>query len=175
MAFSALPAAGVLVAIAIFAGVRLEGGDSRSSAAPPPLVRPAVRLDATSDAQARIMRGAARRLAGELSVASRCVAPGFEACAMPALRHAAMSGRTTTSLLHVVLGGVPDGNCRAYLFRLGAASTAAADQARWLLTNLQEDRRYLARQIALGAQMLGRAWRAASPAVCAPVATGPAA
>lgn len=175
MAFSVLRPAAVLLAVGVAAGVHFGTSSSPPKAAAPPVLQPRMGLDASSDAQARIMRHATRVRADELAVASRCKEPGFTECTAPALRHTAMSGRTTAVLLHVVVERIPAGDCRTYLFRIGAASDAAGDQARWLMANVAQGRRHIAGQIAIAAQMLEHAWRAARADVCAPKATGPAA
>jgi hypothetical protein len=175
VAFSVLRPAAVLLAVGVVAGVHFGGGSSPPKAAAPPVLQSRMGLDASSDAQARIMRRATRVRADELSVASRCKDQGFTECTAPALRHAAMSGRTTAVLLHVVVARIPAGECRNYLFRIGAASDAAGDQARWLMANIAANHRHVAGQIAMAAQMLEHAWRAARADVCAPKATGPAA
>ena len=175
MAVSVLRPAAVVLAVGLVAGLHFGSSSSPPKAASPPALQVRMGLDASSDAQARIMRRATRERADELSAASRCKEQGFTECTAPALRHAAMSGRTTAMLLHVVVARIPAGECRSYLFRIGAASDAAGDEARWLMANIAEHHRHVAGQIAIAAQMLEHAWRAARADVCAPKATGPAA
>lgn len=160
-------------------------GASAVSNAPIPLSmgRPGPRIDATTDAEARQMRSATRRLANELSAAARCDARRtphrFSRCVTPALRHAGIGGRTTAMLLRGVTAGVPTGRCRNYLFGLQAANDASADNARWLLPFLYaaqpgHHHRHMVSQLALNARMLLRALRAAPADTCSPAGHGPA-
>jgi hypothetical protein len=164
------PAAVLLAVGGIVVGVRLDSDASQRHPPMPAIAPPVAGLDATSLSEARIMRTATRRLAGDLSAGARCGAPRFAACAMRALRRAVIGGRTTAMLLRGVSARVPAGVCRSYLFGLGAANDAASDQARWLILNLYGNRRrrHTAAQIALAARMLDQAWRAARADVCSP-------
>jgi hypothetical protein len=174
----------VLVVLGLAVGVAPRGDGDPPAAAPPAISRPGGRIDATSDAEARQMRRATRRLGAELSARARCdprrPPARFAACVGPALRHGGIGGRTAALLLRGVLARVPAGRCRGYLFRLQAANNAAGDQARWLLPTLYEAgrrrrQRALAGQLALAGRMLRRAARASAPGVCSPGASGPAA
>jgi hypothetical protein len=132
------------------------------------------KVDATSDAEARRLRGATQSLAAELSAAARCGTGRFAACVAPALRHGGIGGRTTAMLAGVVMADVPLGPCRTYLFGLQAANAAAGDQARWLHPLLYgPDRRRhqheITRQVALAGGMLRRAARAGAGG-CTPAA-----
>ncbi len=139
------------------------------------LVQPRLRVDATSDAEARQMRRATLRLARELGAAARCdvarPAPEVERCVAPALQHVGVGGRGASILLGTVAATVPSGHCLTYLVGLAAANSAAGDNARWLLVNLyqyrsRERRRALVGQVTLAYGMLRRASRAAAPDVC---------
>jgi hypothetical protein len=161
-------------AIALAVGLDPHGG-----AAPP--VRSAeqsgtparVGLDAASDAQARRMRRVTQALGAELSAAAHCATA---ACAVPALRHGVMGGRTNAMLAGVVIAGVPAGRCHDYLFGLQMANAAAQDDAHWLLPKLYErgdPRREIFTQLALAGHMLRHAALAAPADVCSPAADGP--
>jgi hypothetical protein len=174
----------VLIAVGLAVGLAPRG--EPPSPAPPPLVTrsPGGRLDATSDAEARQMRRATRRLGAELSAGARCDPARrparFAACVGPALRHGGIGGRTAALLLRSVVAWVPAGRCRGYLLRLQAANDAAGDQARWLLPTLYEAgrgrrQRAVAAQMALAGRMLHLAARAAAHGVCSPRLGGPAA
>jgi hypothetical protein len=172
--------AAALVIVGLAVGVRL----ARDEPAPATghVARPATAVDATSDAEARMMRRATQRLADELRAAARCQTDQgpseFRACVAPALQHAGTGGRTAAILLHGVIARVPRGHCSDYLLRLQAASGATGDNAPWLLARLYEarrrpDRAYIAGQVALTAAMLHRASHAAAVDVCAPAAWQP--
>jgi hypothetical protein len=148
------------------------------------LVQPRLRVDATSDAEARQMRRATLRLARELGAATRCdvrrSAREMQTCVSPALQHVGVGGRGASILLGTIAATVPSGRCLAYLVGLAAANSAAGDNARWLLMNLyrympRDRRRALVGQINLAYSMLRRASRAAAPDVCEPGAGQPAA
>jgi len=135
------------------------------------------RVDATSDAEARQLRGATQGLAAELRAAAHCHTGRFAACVTPALRHGGIGGRTTAMLARVVMADVPVGPCRTYLFGLQAANEAAGDATRWLLALLYgPDRRRhqheIASQVARAGGVLRRAARAGAGG-CTP-AVGPA-
>ena len=175
---ASLKLAMAVAAAALAVGLAPHGG---SPGAPAARVVARHGLDATSDAEARRLRLATRRLAGELAEGARCTSSKtFVRCASPALRHAGIGGRTTAMLARGVLSAVPAGSCREYLFGLQAANDAASDQARWLYPLLfgpgrGRHTRDIAIGIARAARMLRRAWRAAALDVCAPGAAGPAA
>ena len=125
------------------------------------------RVGATSDAEARQLRGATQILAAELSAAARCGTGRFAACVTPALRHGGIGGRTTAMLARVVMADVPVGPCRTHLLGLQAANDAAGDQARWLLPLLygpgrRRHQHEIAGQLALAGDMLRRAARASA-------------
>jgi hypothetical protein len=176
------PAAALLV-VGLAVGLRFQPDEPAPAPAPAPVVRPAIAIDATSDAEARVMRHATQGLADELRVAAGCEAgrsqSEFADCVAPALQHAGTGGRTAAMLLRGVIARVPRGRCGEYLLRLQAASGAAGDNAPWLLARLYEARRrpdrvYISGQIALAASMLHRASLAAAADVCAPAAWQPA-
>jgi hypothetical protein len=175
-------AVSTLAKTAIVAGVAAVavGLESHGGAAPP--VRSAaqsgtpahVGLDAASDAQARRMRRVTEGLGAELSAAARCATTD---CAVPALRHAGMGGRTNSMLVRVVMADVPAGRCRDYLFGLQAANDGASDEGHWLLPKVYErgsQRREITTQLALAGNMLRHAALAAPADVCSPGADGPA-
>ena len=166
--------AAALLALAVFAGVHLEGRASMSHTSTIP--QPATFLDATSESEALVMRRATRHLAEDLSAAARCDVGRSSACVLPALRRAGMGGRMSAMLARGVMVRVPAGPCRDYLFGLAAANDAAGDQARWLLMQFYggpQRRRAVAAQVGLTARMLDRAWPAAGADVCAPGTDGP--
>jgi hypothetical protein len=162
-------------ALALAVGLRPHGG------APPRAPRATIdgpRLDATSDAEARQLRGVTQSLGAELRAGARCGGVRFAECIAPALRRAGIGGRTTAMLARGVLAGVPAGQCRKYLFGLQAANDAAGDEARWLLPQLyargrRRRQRVIARQLALAGRMLRQAARAAPAGVCSPGVGGP--
>jgi hypothetical protein len=170
-----------LVAVGLLVVFLTEGEDTVPARTR--LVQPRLRIDATSDAEARSMRRATMHMAAELRGAAHCdatrTAREVEACVSPALQHAGVGGRGASILLGTVASAVPAGQCLAYLLGLGAANSAAGDNARWLLINLyryrpRDRRQDLVRQITLAYQMLRRASRAAAPNVCSPGAGEPA-
>jgi hypothetical protein len=175
-------AAVAVVAVAV--GVRPHHHPSPQGQIGAELVRPDKALDATTDAEARSMRRATRRLGRDLAASARCDANRtprrFAACVLPALRRATIGGRFGAMVLRRATTRVPAGDCRDYLARLQAANAAAGDQATWLISQLygaqrRKRQRHVAGQIALMSQMLGRASRAATTAVCAAGSGGPAA
>jgi hypothetical protein len=162
LAACAAPTASGRIADPIAAGLGPQDGVSRPALGAVSAAGP--RVDATSDAEARQLRGATQGLAAELTAAARCTGR-FAACVTPALRHGGIGGRTTAMLARVVMADVPVGACRTYLFGLHAANDAAGDETRWLLALLYgPDRRRhqheIARQLALAGGMLLRAARA---------------
>ncbi len=179
----ALRPAVVLVAVALVVGLRPDDPGSTTRSTSALTAGPRAGVDATSEAEARQLRRATRRLAEELDAAARCDAREprhrFAACVGPALRHAGMGGRTTAMLLRGVIGGVPDGRCRARLIGLQAANGAAAENAQWLLPLLYgagpgRRRREIATQLELSARMLQRASRPADAGACSLSSDGPA-
>jgi hypothetical protein len=141
-------------------------------------------LNATTDAEARSMRRATRRLGRDLAVSARCKASTtprrFAACVLPALRRATIGGRFGAMLLRNAAVRAPAGACRTYLLGLQAANDAVDDQATWLITELYGARRrsrqrHVVRQIAAASRMLDRAGQAAADDVCAAGGGGPAA
>jgi hypothetical protein len=141
------------------------------------VVKPRLGLDATSDAEARRMRQATQRLAGELREASECDLrrswDAFQACVSPGLQHAGVGGHGASLILDNLARRVPSGRCLRYVLGLSAANAAAGDNTRWLFGNMYEYRSAgrhveLAKQIRLAYLMLRRAARAASPDVCLP-------
>ncbi|MGZ6643506.1 MAG: hypothetical protein ACXVFT_16995 [Solirubrobacteraceae bacterium] len=176
-----LGAALAAVALVVGFGARDDGSPAAPSTAL--LSGSDARLDATSDAEARLMRRATGRLAAELTAAARCdvrqTHRRFVACVAPALQHAGIGGRTAATLLRTVIGHVPSGRCRDYVLRLQAANAAVGDSAQWLLPLLYDtgrDRRHqeIATQLRLAGGMLERASRAASADVCVAAADTPA-
>jgi hypothetical protein len=146
------------------------------------VVRPRLGLDATSDAEARRMRQATQRLAGELRVASECDPrrswDAFQACVSPALQHTGVGGRGASMILDNLSRRVPAGRCLRYVLGLAAANAAAADNARWLVGNIYEYRAArhhveLAKQIRLAYLMLHRSARAGARDVCSPAGGQP--
>jgi hypothetical protein len=149
------------LALAVWLGP--HGGVSRP--APREVSADDPRVDATSDAEARQLRGATQSLAAELSAAARCGTGRFAACVAPALRRGSIGGRTTAMLARVVMADVPVGPCRTYLFGLQAANDAAGDEARWLLPLLygpgrRRHQHEITRRLPLAGVMLRRAARA---------------
>jgi hypothetical protein len=170
-----------LVAVGLLVVFLTQGEDAAPSVAS--VVKPRLRVDATSDAVTRQLRRATHRLAAELGAAARCdvrqSTRPYEACVSPALQHTGIGGRGTAMILGNVAAGVPAGHCLNYLVGLQAANGAAADNARWLVGNMYdyrgpEGRRRLARQLRLTHAMLRRAARAAPPDVCEPGGGQPA-
>jgi hypothetical protein len=164
-------------ALALAVGFGPHGG--ASSPAPRAPLATGPRVDATSDAEARRLRGATQGLGAELTAAARCGRVRFADCVAPALRHAGIGGRTTAMLVRGVMAGVPVGGCRNYLFALQAANDAASEDARWLLPLLYEagrgrPRREIAAQVSIAGRMLRRASRVAPASVCSPRAGEPA-
>jgi hypothetical protein len=146
------------------------------------VVRPRIGLDATSDAEARRMRQATQRLAGELRVASECDPrrswDALQTCVSPGLQHTGVGGRGASMILDNLAGRVPAGRCLRYVLGLSAANSAAGDNARWVFANIYEYRapRHhldLVKQIRLAYLMLHRAARAAAPDVCSPAGGQP--
>jgi hypothetical protein len=141
------------------------------------VVRPRLGLDATSDAEARRMREATHRLAGELRTASECDPRRswdvFQACVSPGLQHTGVGGRGASLILDNLARRVPSGRCLRYVLGLSAANAAAGDNTRWLFANIYDyraaDRHVdLTKQIRLAYLMLRRSARAAAPDVCSP-------
>jgi hypothetical protein len=126
--------------------------------------------------QARRMRGVTARLRDELVVAAACQtrSAAYERCVLPALRHAVMGGRTAALVLRPVIETTSDPPCRAYLLELGAANTAASEQAQWTIQQLydrsQHDRRARAATfVRTGAAMLTRAVAPGGINACSPL------
>jgi hypothetical protein len=170
-----------VIAVGLLVGFLTEGEEPVPARTR--LVQPRLRVDATSDAEARQMRHITQRLADELRVASRCdparPARQFEACVSPALQHAGVGGRGAALILGNVAATVPSGRCLTYLLGLQAANSAAGDNARWLVGNMyryrpRSRRPGLVVQITLAHRMLRRASRAAAPDVCSPGGGQPA-
>jgi hypothetical protein len=170
-----------LIAVGLLVGFLTEGEDAVPARTR--LVQPRLRVDATSDAEARQMRHVTQHLAGELRAAARCdparPVPEFEACVSPGLQHAGVGGRGASLILGHVAASVPRGRCLTYLLGLQAATSAAGDNARWLFGNIysyrtRAGRRALARQLTLIHGMLRRAARAGAPNVCSPGGSQPA-
>lgn len=142
------------------------------------------RIDATSDAEARQMRGAVTTLARQAAGGARCdpndPPAQYAPCVIPALRHLRIGGQMGTNVLNVVIADVPFVSCRGYLLGLQSAMQGAGEDARWLLPQLYgPDRRRaqheVATQIALVVRMLRHAATAAPADVCSVAANGPAA
>jgi hypothetical protein len=176
LAAGAAPTASGRVAdpVALAVGFGPQDGVSRPALHAVSAADPGV--DATSDAEARQLRGATHGLAAELTAAARCHTSRFAACVTPALRHGGIGGRTTAMLARVVMADVAVGPCRTYLLGLQAANEAAGDETRWLLALLYgPDRRRhqheIASQLALGGGMLRRAARAGAGG-CTPLRGG---
>jgi len=176
----------VVASVLAAAGIGLSVVPATHEAKPTPPARTASRphLDATSDAQARQMRRALMRLAGQTNPGARChpnePPARYAPCVVPSLRHAGMGGQMAANVLNATIAGVPFGLCRAYLLGLQAAAQAAGDQARWLLPHMYgPDRRgaqaEVATQLAQITHMLRRAARAAPANVCSVAADTPAA
>ena len=172
---SALLAVGMLVVFLT------QGENAAPSVAS--VVQPRLRVDATTDAESRQMRRATHHLARELGAAARCDARqaqrAFEACAVPALQHAGVGGRSASMILGNVTATVPSGHCLNYLAGLQAANGAAGDNARWLVAYIYryrglDGRRRLVRQLRLAHGMLRRAARAGALNVCEPGGGQPA-
>ncbi len=169
-----------LVAVGLLVVFLTQGQDAAPSVAA--VVKPRLRVDATSDAEARQMRRATHRLARELGTAAGCAArraSAFDTCVAPALQHTGVGGRGAALILGNVTATIPSGHCLSYLAGLQAANGAASDNARWLVANLYRyrgptGRRRLTRQLRLTHAMLRRAARAAPPDVCEPGGGQPA-
>ena len=141
------------------------------------------RIDATSDAEARQMRGVVNTLAGQAATGARCdpndPPAQYAPCVIPALRQLGIGGRMGANVLTVVAAGVPFGACRGYLLGLQSAMQGAGDDARWLLPRVygpdrQRAQHEVAIQVVLIVRMLRHAAGAAPADVCSIVATGPA-
>jgi hypothetical protein len=168
-------AAIVVGAVALAVGLESHGGAPRPARpAPAAIGTPAsLVLDATSDADARLLRRVTRGLGAELSTAAGCTRTR---CMVPALRHAGIGGHTNAMLVDVVMAGVPTGRCRDYLFGLQVANDAAGDSARWLLAKLYEPgsrQREVSVQLGLAGEMLRHAALAVPADVCSPSADEP--
>jgi hypothetical protein len=170
-----------LVAIGLLVVFLSKGEDAAPSAAS--VIKPRLRVDATSDAEARQMRRATQRMARELGAAAHCdvrrSARAWDACVAPALQHAGIGGRGAAVILGNVTATVPAGRCLNYLAGLQAANGAAGDNARWLVANLyryrgRDGRRRLTAQLTLAHAMLRRAARAGAADVCSPGGGQPA-
>ena len=131
--------------------------------------------------QAQRMRSVTAGLRDELHAAAGCHtrSAAYEHCVLPALRHTAMGGRTAAFVLRTVINTTADPPCRAYLLELGAANTAASEQAQWTIQQLydrsrHDRRRRAAKLVRTAAAMLTRAAapRASKPAhrcaMCSP-------
>jgi len=173
--------AALITAGGVWIGVAPDAHDSAPRQAMHMQARP--RLDATSDAQARQMRGAVNALARQTGAGARCnpnePSARYRPCVVPALRHAGIGGRMGATVLNVVIGRVPFGACREYLLGLRPALEGAGQDARWLLPQLYEAGRRRAQhevstQIELIVRMLHHAATAASADVCSPGADAPA-
>jgi hypothetical protein len=173
----------IAVALGMWLGVSPEARDHGSTLPAPVAAGGPAALNATSDAEARQMRHVTLLLAREAAAGAGCEPSEpparYAACAVPALRHLGIGGRTAATVLNPVIAGVPFGRCKGYLLGLQAGADSAGDQARWLLPQLysgdrKAPQRQVAGQISLAAKMLRRVVHAAPAGVCAPVLDGPA-
>jgi hypothetical protein len=137
--------------------------------------------DCASHEPAQRMRSVTAGLRDELHAAAACHtrSAAYEHCVLPALRHTAMGGRTAAFVLRTVINTTADPPCRAYLLELGAANSAASEQAQWTIQQLydrsrHDRRRRAAKLVRTAAAMLTRAAapRASKPAhrcaMCSP-------
>src|SRR5919108_3836830 len=121
-------ASAAVAVVAVAFGLRPQHDGAPQDQARAGVVRADGGLDATTDAEARAMRRATRKLGRDLATSGRCDATTpprrFASCVLPALRRATVAGRFGALVLRRAAVRAPAGACRNYLLGLLAAHDA---------------------------------------------------